>query len=249
MRLPGNARYELKFKIPHSLKQSLLESLQVDLKRDPHATKEGTYRVSSLYYDSPQLDAYWEKLDGVLHRQKYRLRYYGVADGSPQAAFMEIKHRHDKTVSKERIGLKSVEAGKLLNHSWNLSRLPEACLEPDRHRAAVSRIIRAFHASSLQPIVVVSYIREPWMGIHDTDLRVTFDMFGEAHGPEAFEAPGVVAGRPFMDRDDIILEIKFDRFLPRWLQQRLIAERLRPVRFSKYAEAIDAYRPAEERVG
>jgi len=34
-----------------------------------------------------------------------------------------------------------------------------------------------------------------------------------------------------------VLEIKFNRNLPRWLQQRLIQHRLRPVRYSKYVEA------------
>jgi hypothetical protein len=249
MRLPGNARYELKFKIPVSLKEALLESIRLDLNRDPKAGPEGTYRVSSLYYDSPQMDAYWEKLDGVLYRRKFRLRYYGRPSEMPEAAFMEIKHRHDKTVSKERIRLAPEGAGKLLGQTWELSRLSEAALRHEASTASVSRIVRAFHNENLRPAVVVTYIREPWVGIHDTDLRVTFDMRGEAHGPSAYLAAGLEPGHPFMAKNEVILEVKFDRFLPRWLQQRLIAERLRPVRFSKYAEAMDSYWAAGEMVG
>ena len=45
---------------------------------DPHAGADGTYRVTSLYFDTPYDSALREKLDGVNRREKFRLRYYGA---------------------------------------------------------------------------------------------------------------------------------------------------------------------------
>ena len=47
--------------------------------RDGHAGPDGSYRVTSLYFDTPYDTALREKLDGVDRREKFRLRYYGSA--------------------------------------------------------------------------------------------------------------------------------------------------------------------------
>ena len=86
----GEHRYELKFLVSAQTKSALLKHAQEGLTPDVHG-EDGVYRVSSLYFDSPGREAYWEKLDGVRNRAKYRLRYYGD-EPLGQAAFMEIKH-------------------------------------------------------------------------------------------------------------------------------------------------------------
>ena len=42
---------------------------------------DGSYRVTSLYFDTPYDTALREKLDGVDRREKFRLRYYGELPG------------------------------------------------------------------------------------------------------------------------------------------------------------------------
>ncbi len=55
----------------------LLPRLKKLFPRDGHAGPDGTYRVTSLYFDTPYDSALREKLDGVNRREKFRLRYYG----------------------------------------------------------------------------------------------------------------------------------------------------------------------------
>src|SRR5699024_9409389 len=43
---------------------------------DAFAKTDGTYRVSSLYFDTPNDKALRQKIDGVSEREKFRLRYY-----------------------------------------------------------------------------------------------------------------------------------------------------------------------------
>ena len=44
---------------------------------DSHTGKDGCYRVTSIYFDTPYDSALREKLNGVDRREKFRLRYYG----------------------------------------------------------------------------------------------------------------------------------------------------------------------------
>jgi len=56
-------RFELKYIIrwnqAEALKSILLEYMTPDL----HADTDGAYDISSLYFDSPQLLCYWEKIE------------------------------------------------------------------------------------------------------------------------------------------------------------------------------------------
>ncbi len=89
----NEGRYELKFLVSPTEREGVLASLGTDMTLDPHSAGPD-YRVTSQYYDSEDLTSYWEKLDGVRLRKKFRLRFYGDGPpGAPRIGFMEIKHR------------------------------------------------------------------------------------------------------------------------------------------------------------
>lgn len=71
-------RHELKHQI--NLREDLVLSqrLRKLFPRDKNASSNGTYRVTSLYFDTPYDNALREKLDGLNRREKFRLRYYGT---------------------------------------------------------------------------------------------------------------------------------------------------------------------------
>ena len=70
-------RHELKHQI--NLREDLVLSQRLKklFAHDKNAGPGGTYRVTSLYFDTPYDTALREKLDGVDRREKFRLRYYG----------------------------------------------------------------------------------------------------------------------------------------------------------------------------
>lgn len=125
-------RYELKFPMPVTGKAGVVEAAKHALLPDPHGVG-AVYRVSSTYFDSPDLSAYWEKVDGERVRKKFRLRYYAVEGeaGAETAtgAFMEIKHRINNTVFKERVKLTDAGATAILTDAAELARLPEHLVE------------------------------------------------------------------------------------------------------------------------
>ena len=59
------------------LKQKLKTIMDIDKNS---YNEDNTYQIRSLYFDDPQNTAYYEKLDGVEYRKKYRIRIYNKYD-------------------------------------------------------------------------------------------------------------------------------------------------------------------------
>ena len=226
----GEHRYELKFLVGAESKNALLKLCEEGLDPDPYGD-QGVYRVSSLYFDSPSYDAYWEKLDGVRNRAKYRLRYYGE-EPLESKSYFEIKHRWDQTVFKERVPLKAGSLETLFSDRSAIYSLREFTEELSKaDQLTLERILTAAARGMLQPVNIISYSRQAWVGRHDNRLRVTFD-----HLCRPIEAPGT----PFLPQGQMVLEVKFNSRLPVWLRDAVSKVSLSPIRFSKYVEGLMA---------
>lgn len=68
-------RHELKHEINLSDLIAVRQALKAAAKPDQHASG-GKYRVRSLYFDNLRDKALREKLEGLSHREKFRIRYY-----------------------------------------------------------------------------------------------------------------------------------------------------------------------------
>jgi len=94
-------RYELKYLLPQSVAKQIAQDLRNYLEPDPHSVNGGQYSVTSLYYDSPDHKAYWDKIEGLKFRRKVRIRVYGDQPVTPESnCFVEIKQRVDKVLQK-----------------------------------------------------------------------------------------------------------------------------------------------------
>lgn len=232
-------RYELKFIVDAPIKERLLERAKPSLEHDPHG-KGGYYRVSSQYFDSPDFKAYWEKLDGVGFRRKFRLRYYG--DDPPEAsAHFEIKHRWDQTVFKERVPLKPGALAELVSRSEAIHSLYDY-VEPlnSAQQRTLESILAAAAKQNLSGTNIISYQRQAWVGKYDRQLRVTFDHLCRAFPPGDPMSPLESLGTPILEESKMVLEVKFNDRLPLWLRDCLSQEAVQPIRFSKYAEGMAA---------
>ena len=74
------ARHEYKHSLNYADYILLRDRLTKTMQRDIHTDDNGTYRVRSLYFDSPGDNALREKIDGVDRREKFRIRRYIGAD-------------------------------------------------------------------------------------------------------------------------------------------------------------------------
>lgn len=231
-------RYELKLVVDGATKQRFLDAVRDNLHADPHGDN-AVYRVSSLYFDSPDFRAYWEKLDGESLRRKYRLRYYSVDEqsGSVNNAFMEIKHRVHNTVYKQRVALTDQGAAAILADDQELALLDRHAL-PQQEFGLIEQIQRHAMGQPLRAATVITYLREAWMGNVDHRLRVTFDARCQAYQPAAFGQVSNNLGQPILPEQQCIMEIKFDHSIPCWIRDVLVAQQLHLQRFSKYAAGV-----------
>lgn len=106
-------RHELKYIITEQTARILQMRLATIMDLDVNSIyKDHTYKIRSLYFDNDSSDAYYEKLDGVLYREKYRIRYYNDDDTFIR---LERKLKHNNLTSKDQMTISREICDKILN--------------------------------------------------------------------------------------------------------------------------------------
>ena len=163
-------RYELKYLMPVVQAERIMDDLESMTTPDQHGGRKG-YPVTSLYYDSPDLDCFWAKIEGIKFRRKLRIRIYPGSDiEAVNEGMLEIKQRMNRTVQKRRLKL-PLEEGELLCRG----RLDRNDLDPmDKQVASeIQYMVAAMH---LVPAAITAYWRKAFVGgLYDAGLRITFD--------------------------------------------------------------------------
>ena len=72
-------RYEHKYHLDITRMNDLIYKLTKVLNLDPHS-QDGSYQVTSLYFDTIFNELYYEKLEGLEKREKIRIRVYNHSD-------------------------------------------------------------------------------------------------------------------------------------------------------------------------
>lgn len=97
-------RLEYKYLVPFSdldrLRNNLLKYLEFDEYAAIRPNKE--YTVRSIYLDSYDYKCYYEKLDGIHTRKKFRIRGYNKEKDNSRI-FFEMKKKYDNFISKNRV--------------------------------------------------------------------------------------------------------------------------------------------------
>ena len=241
---PERPRYEHKYVAPHSSAQALLRDLEEAMEPDPESGREG-YQVRSLYFDTLDRAAYFEKLDGVDPRHKVRLRIYGDPAGAPRASFLEVKHRAGPLIFKDRVALPGAAVEELVEGGPFAPDL--AALSPIATGAPVApgraRLERILASEARTPACTVGYRRVAYMTRLDPSLRLTVDVDLRAAGPSAMLRPAADGGVLFLPAELCVLELKFHWATPPWLVSLFRAHGLVQRRYSKYASAMEALYP------
>ena len=222
MRKAVDYRHEWKHEINLSDLIAIRQRLRAVAKPDPHAA-DGRYTVRSLYFDDPADKALREKLDGVDRREKFRIRYY---NGDPSLIHLEKKSKGHGLGSKEAAVLTRAEAQAVVDGEleWMLS----------SGRPLVRELYSKMRSCGLRPKTIVDYTREPFV-YAPGNVRVTLDYnIRTGLGCTDFlnaECVTVPAGDA-----PIILEVKWDAFLPDIIRDAVQLEGRRVSAFSKYAQ-------------
>ena len=228
-------RYELKYLIHAEQYLSLVADLAHFMLPDEYGDASGCYQVISQYYDSPDYACYRSKIDGLRFRRKLRLRIYvlpGQDIAKVETGFVEIKQRFNRTSQKRRLVLPLEQAKRLCAGE----EVPEGL--DARDTATASEVAYLIRAMRLKPSAIVSYRRRAFVGgRYERGMRLTFDMNlqGRTHALDVCQA---ASNSHFLPMDWVVMEVKVNERVPRWLVALLAKHQCNLQRMSKYCAAL-----------
>jgi SPX domain protein involved in polyphosphate accumulation len=235
-RIKTEQRYELKYLMHHDQAAEIAASLALYMLPDEHGDSLGHYQVTSLYYDTTDYTAYWDKVDGHRNRRKLRVRIYGDHSVTPETPwFLDIKHRLNRAVEKRRVVLPYRAA-------IDADRFDELAGAASAEERVVLEEVQYLHrALRLQPACVVTYRRRAFEGREtDPGLRVTFDADLKYRTHElSLLANGQATDHYFLSPDWCIMEVKVNQRAPFWLTEVIGQHRCVIRRVSKYCAALE----------
>ncbi|MBA2724806.1 MAG: polyphosphate polymerase domain-containing protein [Actinobacteria bacterium] len=258
-------RIELKYVIPERLVEQFTDRISPFTEFDPFlkATGRSSYPVTSLYFDSFDLQCLFEKEAGLLARRKVRLRTYDGDFSTEGTAFLEIKRRHDFLVSKDRLPLSIGDEEEGSSPRGTLRHLLRRVKEVGQHVIDEAKTLDAWY--NLRSTAMVAYDRIAFVSKEDPELRLTIDRDLKGvwrppalRGPMPYRRCGI---HPVIPRlvaygthrapgpDPLeataysIVEFKFASGIPGWLHNIVIDMQLMRSAYSKYAFAVRNLRP------
>ena len=199
----------------------LRQRLRAVMKPDKHC-EDGFYHIRSLYFDNIYDKALREKLDGIKVREKYRIRLY---NNDPSLIRLERKFKNGNLGFKETAVLSVDEVKAII--AGNISVLANSKNE------VVLNFYSKLKNDRLRPKVIVDYIREPYV-FEAGNVRVTFDSKIRT-GLSSVDILNPNLPTVPIANDPIILEVKWDNFLPDIIRDALTLGTIRSGAFSKYA--------------
>ena len=215
-------RHELKYHITPAEMTVLRGVLRPLMQLDPNGNERNEYHIRSLYFDTINDDALEEKIVGVGNRKKYRIRIYNFSD---RVIKLECKSKYGDLISKQSVTIPRDLAEQLIAGD------PEG-LQRMRH-PLFHDVFREMRTRLLRPAVIVDYVREAY--IHPAEeVRITFDkqLRTGLYSSDMFNPS--LPTYPVFDDPVEILEVKYDEFLPSYLQSVLSGITAQRSAVSKY---------------
>jgi SPX domain protein involved in polyphosphate accumulation len=228
-------RYELKYLVSPATAFAIAGKLIGRCHLDENGS-DGYYVNESLYFDSPDFDFFFHKIEGVKLRKKVRIRRYGNR-GPWEKLFVEIKRRNGQYIEKARFTIEPHLLPSLFNTSHR--ELYAQNLKPLECQV-YNELLSLARLFQLRPILFIRYIRRSFWAEGDERLRITFD------SELGYDTVNHDCLRPLeninhiLDGDQVIMEIKANGSVPFWVLELIQEYECKMIRFSKYCLGVQA---------
>ena len=214
-------RNEIKHVIDRADRAAIIANLRRVAHPDPHVGPEGQYLIRSLYFDNLADKALREKKDGVNEREKFRIRYY---NGDTGFIHLEKKVKRGGLGYKVSAPMTAQEARRIVEGDVNWM--------ATSGRGLLIELYSKMKGQGLRPKTIVDYTRTPFV-YGPGNVRVTIDenirtglRSTDFLNPDCVTIP---AGEPI-----ILLEVKWDQYLPTVIRHAVQVKNRREGAFSKY---------------
>ncbi len=202
---------------------SLRQRVKAVAKPDPNAGPDGRYHIRSLYFDNDDDKALREKLEGLPNREKFRIRLYNENDALIR---LEKKSKFGGLCNKQSATLSREQAEHILSGDTLWMR--------DSDEPLFVEFFAKLSYQRLKPRTIVDYLREAFIFPYG-NVRVTFDsdvktgLYSTGLFSRGIQTLGVG------EQGVLLLEVKYDSFLPDIMRDLIQTNTRHTSAFSKYA--------------
>ncbi len=214
-------RHEVKHEISFGDMLAIRQRLSAVAKPDPHAIN-GKYEIRSLYFDNIADKALKEKIDGVNIREKFRIRYYNADTSFIQ---LEKKSKINGLCMKESATITKEQAYAIASGNYRELLKSGVPLLAELYSKIISQ--------GLRPKTIVDYTREPFV-FAAGNVRITLD-YNIRTGLTCTDFLNTSCVTVPTAGQTMILEVKWDEYLPDIIRDAVQLENCRSSAFSKYA--------------
>lgn len=214
-------RHELKYYINNLQFEEIKKRLSFLLSTDKNTMEDGRYFIRSLYLDDYQDTSYYQVLNGISKREKYRIRYYNYDFNyirlEKKAKINNITNKTSCIVTKEQVE-------DLLEGKLNISK--------ENHKLLNEFILKTkFYG--YKPAVIIDYDRIPYI-YKAGNVRITLDynISMDYNTNNFFNKENQKI--PIIEKNMRILEVKYNEILPNYIAWLININTLEQTAYSKY---------------
>ena len=218
-------RHELKHYINFSDYISIKSRLRSIMHMDKNANENNEYKIRSLYFDNVYDKALMEKVIGVPKRHKFRIRFY---NDNHEFIRLEKKSKIRGLCLKDSEKITKEECEKIINGDIEFLR--------DSNKKLFIDLYSEMKGNLLRPKTIVDYTREAYI-YPIGNVRITFDKSVRTGLNNINMFDDNLATIETIDNKYIVLEVKFDEFLPQIIRDIIQVKERRATSISKYEAA------------
>ena len=230
------SRYEFKFILSKNKADSIENEIKHFMVLDKNAIKKANkkYFVRSLYFDNPLNSNFYEKVDGMKIRKKFRIRSYSNFKNSKNPIFLEMKGRRNQRTYKVRTIIKPNNINLLLDKKK---------FEILKKIYSINEVVNSFIYESLrkkiEPKVIVDYFRRPYVNKFGLLFRLTFDSnILSSPSKDIFYNSKFLNLKECM-AGNTVLELKFERSIHPWFHRLIQNYNLKRLSVSKFSIGME----------
>lgn len=211
-------RYEFKYLIKNKIAKIIFQDALNFMNIDKFSKKKDGYFVRSLYFDNQDYDNFFEKVDGIKHRKKFRIRTYSKELNPEYPVYLEAKGRVEDRVFKKRFKIE-VNDLKFFYQKKNFNYL----LEKYKDNPLIKEFIYDVLRKNIVPKILIDYVRKPLINKNGLYFRLTFDSdLKSSKTNTLFQNKNFFISNKCKP-GHTILEVKFERSIPVWFHRTIQA--------------------------
>lgn len=220
-------RYERKFVFQHK-QAAYVERIVKNHPANFHEIFQQRH-INNIYFDKPDLKAFTDNFEGNTHRQKVRIRWYGVTLANVEDPVLEIKIKEGELGLKKSFPLPNFKIAKGFGAQELLALLAKADLPASIREELVG----------LEPRLLNTYSRRYYRSF-DQNFRFTVDQNLQFY---KFSHQNNLFSYRLADYKNVILELKYDIAFAPLAAQICNPLPTRMTKFSKYVAGMELFYP------